>query len=297
MGLQPSKKPVFPAAIAPYIDVGAYLIDARAPASTLYFDRLLAGKELLLLTRSALAEARPTAQWAAYFRAAGYTCLAVDSVTGAGFKAVLDYLAQLLRRKQRVARGRGLQNPVLRMVALGVPNVGKSTFLNQLLGRRRFKTGDRPGITRGYQWVRLFDDVEVLDTAGVLRDPRMLNRRKACWMLLNLVPYDSALREEALELLRVSLPQRAWRKLLSYYRIPPQHFSNANWLELVESVARREGRSLDSDDEVDRTVRRLLRDFQRGRFGRVSIEQAGSSPITSPLFSEPSDWPPRRTPA
>lgn len=296
MGLQPSTKPVFPAAIAPYIDVGAYLLDARAPAATLYLDKLLAGKELMLLTRSGQAAARPTARWHEYFEQAGYPCFIIDSKTGSGLAEVLDYLAQLLERKQRVAQDRGLRDPVLRMAALGVPNVGKSTFLNKLLGRRRFKTGDRPGITRGYQWVRLFDDVEVLDTAGVLRDPRLLNRRKACWMLLNLLPYDPALREETTELLRLSLPERAWRKLRDYYKIPDRHFSNENWLELVESVARRQGRGLD-DDELDRAARRLLRDFQRGRFGRITIEQAGLSEITSPLFREPAGWPSDQAPA
>jgi len=291
MGLQPSRKPVFPPAIAPYIDVGAYLLDARAPASTLYLDKLLVGKELLLLTRSTQADPRATRQWHAYFSAAGYSCYVVDSVKGAGFGPVLDYLAGLLGQKQELARRRGMQNPVLRMAALGVPNVGKSTFLNQLLGRRRFKTGDKPGITRGYQWVRLFADVEVLDTAGVLRDPRLLNRRKACWMLLNLLVYDATLREETIELLRASLPPHAWRKLQAYYRIPPRHLQHGDWLELVESIARRRGRSAESDDDIDRTARQLLRDFQRGRFGRVTLEHAGAAPVTSPLFKAPEGWP------
>jgi len=282
---------VFPPAIAPYLDVGAYLLDARAPASTLYLDKLLVGKELLLLTRSAQADARATKRWHAYFRAAGYPCFVVDSLKATGFDGVLDYLAGLLRQKQELASRRGMQNPVLRMAALGVPNVGKSTFLNQLIGRHRFKTGDKPGITRGYQWVRLFNDVEVLDTAGVLRDPRLLNRRKACWMLLNLLVYDAALREETVELLRVSLPEPAWRKLQAYYHIPPEHFARGDWLELLESVARRRGRGVDSDEEVDRTARQLLRDFQRGRFGRVTIEYAGESPVTSPLFATPDHGP------
>jgi len=291
MGVQPSTKPVFPAKIAPYIDIGAYLLDSRAPASTLYLDRLLDGKELLLLTRAGQAAARATAQWQEFFSAAGYPCFVVDSVQGSGLGAVLDYLAQLLERKQQVAADRGLRNPVLRVVALGVPNVGKSTFLNSLLGRRRLKAGDKPGITRGYQWIRLFNDVEVLDTPGVLRDPQLLNRRKACWMLLNLLPYDPALREESIELLRTSLPRRAWRKLKDYYKVPDAHFSNDSWLALVESVARRSAGEL-GEDELDRAARRLLRDFQRGRFGRVTIEQAGTAPITSPLFRAPADRPP-----
>lgn len=290
MGVQPTRKPVFPPEIAPYIDVGAYLLDARAPASTLYLDKLLVGKELLLLTRAGQADARTTQRWHRFFKAAGYTCIVIDSVKGMGIDKVLDYLARLLNQKQALAEKRGILNPVLRMVALGVPNVGKSTFLNQLMGRRRFKTGDKPGITRGHQWVRLFADVEVLDTPGVLRDPALLNRRKPSWMLLNLLPYDSALREEAIDLLRARLPEKAWSKLQAYYKIPEQHFRTGNWLELVESIAVRRGRKGESDDDIDRTARQLLRDFQRGRFGRFSIEDPATAQVTSPLFTPPDSW-------
>lgn len=284
MGTQPSRKPVFPPAIAPYIDVGAYLLDSRAPAATLYLDTLLTGKELLLLTRAGQAASKTTERWQDYFSAAGYWCIIVDSVAGTGFEEVIDYLARLLQRKQQVAQSRGIQHAVLRVVALGVPNVGKSTFLNHLIGRRRFKTGDKPGITRGYQWVRLFDDVEVLDTPGVLRNPEALNRRKPYWMLLNLLPYDASLREQSVALLMDKLTPRAWQKLQDYYKIPDAHFRRDDWLVLLECIAAREGRDISDDDVVDRSARRLLHDFQHGRFGRLSLEEPGSVEITSPLF-------------
>ena len=287
MGIQPTRKPVFPPAIAPYIDVCAYLIDSRAPAATLYLDKLLAGKELLILTRSDQADPSSTKRWKKYFTAAGYRVIVVDSTKGTGISEVLDYLAQLLDRKQKLADRRGITHVVLRMAALGVPNVGKSTFLNQLMGRRRFRTGDKPGITRGHQWVRLFEDVEVLDTPGVLRDPEALNRRKPYWMLLNLLPYDHSLREESIELLLKKLPEKSVQKIQRYYKVPDDHFRSDNWLELVECIAGRKGGDLDDDDELDRTARRLIRDFQRGRFGRLTLEEPRVDPITSPLFTTP----------
>lgn len=290
MGVQPSRKPVFPPAIAPYIDVGAYLLDARAPAATLYLDGRLAGKELLLLTRASQADVRATRRWQKYLQAAGFPCLVIDAVSRAGLEEVLDYLAGLLGRKQAVGEQRGIRTAVLRMAALGVPNVGKSTFLNALLGRKRLKTGNRPGITRGHQWVRLFEDVEVLDTPGVLRDPTALNRRKPYWTLLNLLPYDSTLREQAVELLRTKLEDHGWRKLLAYYKIPEEHAACADWLQLLETVARKRGAGLDSEDETDRAARRLIRDFQRGRFGRVTLELPGEAAISSPFFEAPDNW-------
>lgn len=287
MGTQPTRKPVFPPRVAPYIDVGAYLLDARAPAATLYLDTLLEGKELLLLTRADQADPAATKLWLAYFRNAGYPCFRIDAPTGAGYEGVLDYLAKLMQQKHAIARQRGIINPVLRMVALGVPNVGKSTFLNQLIGRRRFKTGDKPGITRGYQWVRLFEDVEVLDTPGVLRDPEQLNRRKPYWMLLNLLPYDHSIREEAVDLLLSVLDDRARDKLRKYYKVPAEHFTAEDWWQLVQSIAGKRGIELDDDDAVDTIIRRVVRDFQRGRFGRLTLEEPGVAEITSPVFRRP----------
>lgn len=287
MAQQASRKPVFPPEIAPYIDVAAYLLDARAPAATLYLDALLDGKELLLLTRCEQADPKLTRHWQAYFRKAGYPVLTIDSISGAGIPSVLDYLAKLHRLKLRHAERRGISSATLRMAALGVPNVGKSTFLNTLLGERHFKTGDRPGITRGRQWVRLFQDVEVLDTAGVLRDPAAINRRKPYWLLLNLMPYDYKLRDDALELLLERLDEKALTKLWKFYKQTGPAQRPAEPLELMHLAAKRGGFGIHNDDTADRAAKRVLRDFREGRFGRISLETAGEAVITSPLFRQP----------
>jgi ribosome biogenesis GTPase A len=287
MAQQASRKPVFPPEIAPYIDVAAYLIDARAPAATLFFDALLGGKELLLLTRAGQADIRATKQWQKYFTAAGYMCIVIDSLTGEGMEDVLDYLGQLLRQKIAVAAKRGISSATIRMAALGVPNVGKSTFLNTLLGTKRLKVGNIPGVTRGRQWVRLFEDVEVLDTPGILRDPAALNRRKPYWLLLNLMPYDFALRESALPLLVEKLGGRGLDKLRQYYKIKPEQFVWEDWQELLQLIARARGFSIEDDEGLERATRRVVYDFQHGRFGRITLQNAWVDEITSPLFTAP----------
>ncbi len=289
MTQQASRKPVFPPEIAPYLDVAAYLLDSRAPATTLFFDPLLAGKELLLLTRIGQADARATKQWQKYFTSAGYTCLVIDSLSGEGFEAVLDYLAQLLRRKTAMAAKRGIASATLRVAALGVPNVGKSTFLNTLLGEKRLKVGNKPGITRGRQWVRLFEDVEVLDTPGILRDPAALNRRKPYWLLLNLMPYDMKLREPALELLLSRLGTRGLNKLRQFYKIKPEDFVYEDLYALLALVAQARGFSATDDEGLEHAARRVIMDFQNGRFGRISLEHAWVDAITSPLFTPPAE--------
>ena len=281
---QASRKPVFPPEIAPYIDVAAYLVDSRAAAATLYLDPLLEGKELILLTRSKQSDGNITRRWKSFFEDCGYRTIAIDSITGDGLEEVLDYLADLLQRKLKVAQRLGISNATLRVVALGVPNVGKSTFLNKLIGRKRFKTGDIPGITRGRQWVRLFDDVEVLDTAGVLRDPEQINRRRPFWMLLNLMPYDFKLREQSVELLRATLTKQAWQKLRRYYKVADETELPGDWWEMLELVAAYGGYTLKNDDLVDKAARRLMKDFRMGRFGRISLEQPETAVITSPFL-------------
>ena len=275
---------MFPPQIAPYLDVAAYLLDSRAPAATLYFDPLLKGKELLLLTRSLQADKSATAQWHRFFRQHGYPCFVIDAVEGKGFSEVLDYLATLLHRKLAEASERGIMHATLRLAALGVPNVGKSTFLNQLIGRKRLRTGNKPGITRGRQWVRLFDDVEVLDTPGVLREPSALNRRKPYWLLLNLMPYDFKLREEALGLLMEVLDARGWQKLMRFFKAPVDAEQPGDWLELLELVAAGRGFALKGNNELDRAANIAIKSFQDGRFGRISLEYPQTAQITSPFF-------------
>jgi ribosome biogenesis GTPase A len=288
---QSSRRSVFPANVAPYIDVAAYLLDSRAPAATLWFDDLLRGKELMVLTRSDQADPNTTRRWQKFLIDAGYRCVTVDGKAGQGMDQVLDYLAVMLKRKTAMAAERGIGSATLRMVALGVPNVGKSTFLNTLTGQKRLKTGDKPGITKGPQWVRVFEDVEVLDTAGILREVAALNRRKPYWMLLNLMPYEHSVRDEAVELLISSLPEHAWRTLARAYKIRDIESVKADRLDLLAAIAKFKGRALGDDDAVDRASIRLIRDFQTGRLGRLTLEQPGKVPITSPYFNSPPSSP------
>jgi len=287
---QASRKSVFPARIAPYIDIAAYLLDARAPASTFWLDGTLSGKELVILTRTDQADPRLTREWQRYFRAAGFRCICIDSISGKGYRAVMDYLALMLKRKAALAARLGIKNPVLKLAALGVPNVGKSTFLNRLIGGRKLRTGDAPGVTKGPQWVRVFQDVEVLDTAGILRDAAMLNRRKPFWLLLNLMPYDESLRDGVVKLLRERLDAIGLRKLARFYKLRPDELAELDTVGFLAAVASRHGGKAGSSDALDRAARRLVRDFQIGRFGRATLERPGDDPITSPHFAAPAAW-------
>lgn len=275
---------MFPPEIAPYIDIGAYLLDARAPAATLFFDGMLKGKELIIINRADQADPKTTKLWRQFFQAKGYPCIPVDSTKGDGMDKVLDYLAQLLKRKTAVAESRGIMTATLRIAALGVPNVGKSTFLNKLIKRKRMKTGNRPGITRGRQWVRLFADVEVLDTPGILRDPVGFKQRRPYWMLLNLMPYDHQIREKMIELLISCLGEKGLAKLYKFYKSKNNPGFNPDWLELLKVIGWSRNFMVEDDDGVDRASRTLMKDFQLCRFGRHTLQHPDTAVITSPLF-------------
>jgi ribosome biogenesis GTPase A len=285
---QASSRPVFPANIAPYIDVGAYLLDSRAPAATLWLDQQLVGRELFLLTRADQADPAVTKRWQKYFKDAGYPCITLSSTEGTGIERIKDYLAMMLKKKTKLAASRGISNPTLRMVSLGVPNVGKSTFLNALISARKFRTGNKPGVTRGPQWVRLFEDVEVLDTPGILRDMAALRRRKPYWLLLNLMPYDAndtVLREQALDLLIDNLPEKGWNNVSRIYRIRDlKQRREQGTLEILEGVAAARGYRITTADHVERATLRLIHDFQAGKLGPLSLEDPETAQISSPIF-------------
>jgi ribosome biogenesis GTPase A len=149
------------------VDVVLELTDARIPASgrNPILDAPARGKKrFLLLNKSDLADEAENARWLAHFRALGEDARLLNSVSGAGVKALIGALSAF--RNERAARGS--RSGPLRLMAVGVPNVGKSSLINRLAGRKSAKTGDRPGVTRGKQWLSLEDGMQLLDTPGIL---------------------------------------------------------------------------------------------------------------------------------
>ena len=154
-------------------DVVVELADARVPASSRnpLLDELIGARpRLLILTKEDLAEKEATKAWLKYYNTAGVYALAVDAARGG--KAARSRVIDAARRQAadilNARRGKGIINMTVRMMVVGIPNVGKSTFINFLAGRGSAVTGDRPGVTRGKQWVRLGADVELLDMPGLL---------------------------------------------------------------------------------------------------------------------------------
>ena len=153
------------------IDLVIELVDARLPVSSRNPDIDELGKNkarLILLNKSDLAEEACNDRWAEYFKQKGYSVVKVNSKKGGGIKSIQGVIQEACKEKIERDRKRGILNRPVRAMVVGIPNVGKSTFINALAGKACAKTGNKPGVTKGKQWIRLNKNVELLDTPGIL---------------------------------------------------------------------------------------------------------------------------------
>ena len=153
------------------IDLVIELVDARVPVSSRNPDIDELGKNkarLILLNKSDLAEDKWNDAWSEYFREKGFSVVKVNSKKGGGIKSINNVIQEACKEKIERDRKRGILNRPVRAMVVGIPNVGKSTFINALAGKACAKTGNKPGVTKGKQWIRLNKNVELLDTPGIL---------------------------------------------------------------------------------------------------------------------------------
>ena len=257
----------------PQVDCVAELCDARIPAASRNpeLDALCAAKpRVLLLNKSGLADPAATALWAARCRAAGFAALALDSKSGEGFAAFLPLLKETLREKRERDAQKGMRR-AMRVLVAGVPNVGKSTFINRLAGARRAKAENRPGVTRGKQWVSLPGGVELLDTPGVLwpkfDDPAVGERLAFTGAVKDAVVDAETLAARLLQTLRPRYAQALQARFRLKGEVPEEGFA------LLEAAARGRG-FLQSGGVADteRAAAAVLEEFRAGKLGRITLE-------------------------
>lgn len=153
------------------IDLLIELVDARVPLSSRNpdIDKLGANKgRMVLLNKSDLADPKGNQAWIEYFKNQGITVLEINSRTGSGMKSIQNAVNEACREKRERDKKRGILNRPIRAMVVGIPNVGKSTFINSYAGKACTKTGNKPGVTKGKQWIRLGKGLELLDTPGIL---------------------------------------------------------------------------------------------------------------------------------
>lgn len=256
------------------VDAVCELLDARIPRASRNpdIDRLAAGKpRLVILNRCDLADPAITARWRARFEAEGAAILETDARSGRGVRDFAPAVRALLAGKLRAYEEKGLVGKPLRVMILGIPNVGKSTFINRVAGRRAAAAGDKPGVTRGKQWIRIDATLELLDTPGILW-PRFDSQEVG-----ELLAITNAIRAEVLDKetlganfmlrLRALYPDA----LRARYKLEPE--AGLSGWELLERAARKRG-FLVSGGEADlaRMANTLLGEYHDGKLGRLSLE-------------------------
>jgi ribosome biogenesis GTPase A len=261
------------------IDVVFELLDARVPESSRnpMIDEIVGSKpRLLLLNKADLADAEATARWSEHFRALGREVLAIDANTGSGVRDIPGRVKVLLKEKIERQISKGMRPRPARALIVGIPNVGKSTLINRLAGRNAAVTGDRPGVTKGQQWIRTGGDLELLDTPGILwpkfEDPEVGFRLAA----------TGAIKEEILPIEEVACFTLRW--LTKAYRealaeryglteLPEDLPDLAAAAEVLEEIGRRRG-CVGSGGRIDyeKASGVLLRDLRSGKLGRITLE-------------------------
>ncbi|MFF2482672.1 ribosome biogenesis GTPase YlqF [Paenibacillus sp. NPDC058071] len=261
------------------IDITIELLDARVPLSSRnpMVDEILAGKpRLIILNKSDLADPRITEQWITYFKYEGHEVIAVDSSTGTKVNEIPEKARELLREKIERQLSKGINPRAVRGLIVGIPNVGKSTLINRLAGRNIAITGDRPGVTKGQQWIKVGTEMELLDTPGILWpkfEDELVGYRLAM---------TGAIREQVLNVEDIAffalrdlaeryLPALQERFELDITSIDPANSDDI--VQLMEAIGRKRGCLLSGGVvNLEKTAGIILREMRAGKLGRITYE-------------------------
>ena len=265
------------------VDAVCELLDARIPNASRNpeIDKLAAGKpRLVILNRIDLADPEITKQWREYFKAQGLEILETDARSGKGVRDFIPAVRRLLDERLKEYAARGQVGRTLRVMVVGIPNVGKSTFINEIAGRKATEAGDRPGVTRGKQWIHLDEGLDLLDTPGILW-PKFESQEVG-----EMLAITNAIKAEVLD--KETLAANFMRRLASMYpkalqeryKIEPQ--PGLNGYELLELAAKKRGFLISRGEyDLERMANTLLNEYHEGKLGRISLERLDAGSVES----------------
>ena len=256
------------------VDMVAEVVDARIPISSRNpdIDAIVGDRpRLIIFNRADQADPAMTERWTAYFRKKGYGVLETDSKSGKGVGQFSAVAKRVLKDRLEAWRARGQVGRPIRVMVVGVPNVGKSTFINKVAGRKSVKAGDRPGVTRGKQWVRVDTGLELLDTPGILW-PKFEDETTGLHLA-----FTGAVRDEVTDMeglacaLLVLLRDRYPQTLEGRYKLTEA--TDLQGWEMLERCARKRGMLVTGGGaNTERMANVLLDEFRGGKLGRFTLE-------------------------
>jgi ribosome biogenesis GTPase A len=255
------------------IDVVVELVDARIPNSSRnpMIDDIISSKpRLMLLNKSDLADDKKTRDWIHYFSSQGIKAIAIDAGSGKGMKKIIESCQELVKEKWDKLKAKGVKPRAIRVLIVGIPNVGKSTLINRLAKRNIAKTGDRPGVTTAQQWIKVGNELELLDTPGILWpkfEDQMVGMRLAA---------TGAIKDNILNLQDVTV--YTLRFLTEYYpdelkeRYKLQEIPE-DIVQLFDEIGKRRGCLMGGGlVDYDKTSELVLRELRGGKLGTFTLE-------------------------
>ena len=253
------------------VDAVCEVVDARIPAASRNPDiDAIAGRlpRLIALNRVDQADPAATARWRAWFEGKGYRVIETDGKSGAGVRAFEPAARALLAEKLARYAARG-QNRVMKLMIVGVPNVGKSSLINRLSGKKSAKTEDRPGVTRSKQWIPVSEHILLLDTPGILW-PKFEDEKTGLFLA-----FTGAVRDDIMD-----METLAWHFMQTLTRVAPRAITSRYGIQLsgdawedVQACARKRGFLISGGEaDTERMSRVLLDEYRAGKLGRITLE-------------------------
>ncbi len=255
------------------IDIVIELLDARVPISSRNpdIDVLASHKyRLVLLNKCDLADDKVTAKWEAYFKEKQIMAVTVNARDGKGMKNIITKIQEACKEKMERDRKRGILNRPIRAMIVGIPNVGKSTFINSFAKKSCTKVGNKPGVTKGKQWIRINKNVELLDTPGILwpkfEDDMVGEHLAFIGSINDEILQKTELSCELIEFLKINYP----KCLSDRYQVDEEMKAS----DILERIAKNRGCLLKGNElNYEKAAGILLEEFRNGKLGKISIEQ------------------------
>lgn len=256
------------------VDIVIELVDARIPYSSKNPDLDMLAKNkhrILLLNKCDLAEENATDIWQEYFEKQGFRVIRMNAVKGSGMAQVTDAARELMKEKIEKLKARGRINVPIRSMIVGIPNVGKSTFINKYVGKTTAKTGDKPGVTRGKQWIKLKKDFELLDTPGILW-PKFEDQQVGLKLAFTGAINDDILDAETMGVAFIDhMVARNADCIRNRYQIAFDTIEEPH--VILRQIAEARGfKQKGGEPDLERAAKILLDEFRGGKLGRLTLE-------------------------
>lgn len=260
----------------PLVDVVVEITDARVPASSRNpeMKSLVGGKpRVVVLNKCDMADEELTAEWVEYYRSKGIKAIAMDCRSGKGLNKLVPTVREVMKKELEKRAAKGMEGKPIRMMVVGIPNVGKSSFINRVAGGKRAKVEDRPGVTRGKQWVMLEKGIDLLDMPGVLW-PKFDDKTVGEHLAFTGAIKDDILDTELLAMRLADLLNRECHSLLcERYKLTDEETEDIEPYDLLSLIGAKRGMKVSGGDvDTERAAAMLLDEFRGGKIGRITLE-------------------------